>query len=254
MAPAIKEAEKRRVYLATRAIFTGEKAMLRRQSKIRNEITKRSVAMASLTKDMGLQKVLDISRELLEKRIFESNLKAKVEFPELFQSSLEQDAFREGSELDAARSMSEVLENIAETDGEGENAGVDMVEGDLQEAVESAPIQEILESRAGGKSSSFYLFVAVGNILKYPRRVAPSCISAALTFTFTLSVVHSIQDTAPHSQRDSADTGRKLFRVCSEVAAVDHRRRGLRLCQRHRIDQMDAFARQKLPQIPQTGC
>jgi hypothetical protein len=96
--------------------------------------------------------------------------------------------------------MSEVLENIAETDGEVENAEVDVVEEDMQVVADSALKNEITEPIAKGESSSSILFVAVANIFMYPRRVAPSCTDAALTVAFFISVIHSIQDTAPHSQ------------------------------------------------------
>ncbi|KAI0377581.1 hypothetical protein F5Y04DRAFT_264163 [Hypomontagnella monticulosa] len=106
-------ADKRRVYLACRAIFTGDKALLRRAKKVREEVEKRQYALGSLTQDLGVEKVVEIARDLLERRVFESELKAKVEFPELFLSSLDQEVQREASEIDAARSTAEALEEIA---------------------------------------------------------------------------------------------------------------------------------------------
>ncbi|KAI0879796.1 uncharacterized protein GGS22DRAFT_182809 [Annulohypoxylon maeteangense] len=117
-------ADKRRVYLACRAIFAGDKAQLRRPKKVREEIVKRPWALGSLTHDLGIEKVVEILRDLLERRVFESELKAKVEFPELFHSSLDQEVQREASEIDAARSAAEALEEIASAehvDGESED-------------------------------------------------------------------------------------------------------------------------------------
>ncbi|KAI1375489.1 hypothetical protein F4677DRAFT_423017 [Hypoxylon crocopeplum] len=105
-------ADKRRVYLTCRAIFAGDKALLRRQKKVREEVEKRPYALGSLTHDLGIEKVVEILRDLLERRVFESELKAKVEFPELFHSSPNQDVQREASEIDAARSTAEALEEI----------------------------------------------------------------------------------------------------------------------------------------------
>ncbi|EED13694.1 conserved hypothetical protein [Talaromyces stipitatus ATCC 10500] len=62
---------------------------------------------------------------LLEKEIFQSDVKAKIEFPELCHSSPSRDAQRAASENNAARSVAEVLEEVAsredviESDGEG---------------------------------------------------------------------------------------------------------------------------------------
>ncbi|KAI1209798.1 uncharacterized protein F4807DRAFT_90313 [Annulohypoxylon truncatum] len=117
-------ADKRRVYLACRAIFAGDKAQLRRPKKVREEIVKRPWALGSLTHDLGIEKVVEILRDLLERRVFESELKAKVEFPELFHSSPDQEVQRETSEIDAARSAAEALEEIASAehiDGESED-------------------------------------------------------------------------------------------------------------------------------------
>ncbi|KAI0827492.1 hypothetical protein F5Y06DRAFT_283720 [Hypoxylon sp. FL0890] len=105
--------DKRRVYLACRVIFAGDKAHLRRPKKVREEIEKRPFALGSLTHDLGIEKVVEILRDLLERRVFESELRAKVEFPELFHSSPDQEVQREASEIDAARSTAEALEEIA---------------------------------------------------------------------------------------------------------------------------------------------
>ncbi|KAI2465171.1 hypothetical protein F4781DRAFT_425003 [Annulohypoxylon bovei var. microspora] len=114
--------DQRRVYLACRAIFVGDKALLRRPKKVREEIAKRPWALGSLTHDLGTEKVVEILRDLLERRVFESELKAKIEFPELFHSSQDQEVQREASEIDAARSTAEALEEIASAEHiEGES-------------------------------------------------------------------------------------------------------------------------------------
>ncbi|KAI0178499.1 hypothetical protein GGR52DRAFT_578803 [Hypoxylon sp. FL1284] len=109
-------ADRRRVYLACRAIFAGDKAQLRRPKKVREEIEKRPWALGSLNRDLGIEKVVEILRDLLERRVFESELRAKVEFPDLFHSSPGQEAQHEASEIDAAKSTAEALEEIASAD------------------------------------------------------------------------------------------------------------------------------------------
>ncbi|KAI6086747.1 hypothetical protein F4821DRAFT_237878 [Hypoxylon rubiginosum] len=106
-------ADRRRVYLAYRAIFAGDRALLRKPKKVREEVEKRPSVLASLKSDLSTEKVLEILRDLLERRIFESELKAKVEFPDLFHLSPKQEAKREASEIVAAKSTAEALEEIA---------------------------------------------------------------------------------------------------------------------------------------------
>ena len=74
-------------------------------------------SLRPLIKDFGDNKVIDIARILLEGRIFESELRAKIEFPELFLSSPARDVQRAASENDAQRSTAEALEEIASLEG-----------------------------------------------------------------------------------------------------------------------------------------
>ena len=120
--------DKRRVYLACRAIFTGNNAQLRRRKKIRELLEKRKCSLAPLIRDFGITKITEILRILLESQIFQSDLKAKVEFPELFHSSPDRDIQRAESEQNAARSVAEALEEIASVgDPKGE---LDRPDGD----------------------------------------------------------------------------------------------------------------------------
>jgi hypothetical protein len=66
-----------------------------------------------LITDFGFDKIVDIVKALLDQCIFESELKAKIAFPELFQTSPARDVQRNESEDDAARSAAEVLEELA---------------------------------------------------------------------------------------------------------------------------------------------
>lgn len=109
-------ADKRRVYLANRAIFTGDKAQLRQLKKVRKVIDNNKTVLRPLIRDLGADKVVEIARDLLERRIFESELRAKIEFPELFHSSPNQEIQREASEIDAARSVTEAINEITSVD------------------------------------------------------------------------------------------------------------------------------------------
>jgi hypothetical protein len=82
--------QQRSVYLACRAIFTGQKAHLRKQKLVRKELTNHLSVLQPLMRELGTEKVVTILRALLEKHVFESELRAKQEFPDLFRSSPEQ--------------------------------------------------------------------------------------------------------------------------------------------------------------------
>ncbi|KAI1806348.1 hypothetical protein F4811DRAFT_161490 [Daldinia bambusicola] len=104
---------RRRVYLACRAVFVGQKAELRKAKKVREEIERWPQVLRPLTRDLSIENVVEILRDLLTQNIFKSERKAKAEFPDLFYTPPEQDVKREASEIDAAKSTAEVLEEVA---------------------------------------------------------------------------------------------------------------------------------------------
>jgi hypothetical protein len=65
-----------------------------------------------LIRDFGFDKVANIVKTLLDQRVFESELKAKITFPELFQTSPARDVQYNDSENDAARSVAKALEEL----------------------------------------------------------------------------------------------------------------------------------------------
>ncbi len=72
-----------------------------------------------MIRDFGFDKVADIVKTLLDQRVFESELKAKIVFPELFQTSPARDIQRNESENDAARSVAEALEELTSASERG---------------------------------------------------------------------------------------------------------------------------------------
>ena len=58
-------------------------------------------------------------KTLLDQRVFEPELKAKIAFPELFQTSPARDVQRNESENDAARSAAEALEELTSASKRG---------------------------------------------------------------------------------------------------------------------------------------
>jgi hypothetical protein len=84
---AYLSADKRRVFLAYRTVFTGPNAHIRKSKKVQEVIQQHRQSFELLIKDFGFNKVVDIVKALLDQRVFESELKAKIVFPELFRSS-----------------------------------------------------------------------------------------------------------------------------------------------------------------------
>jgi hypothetical protein len=105
--------QRRRVYLACRAIFTGQNALVRKPKKIKELVEEHRRSLKPLIQDIGINKVTEILRTLLEGQIFQSELKAKLQFPELFCSTPGRNIQRAESENNAAKSVAEALEEIS---------------------------------------------------------------------------------------------------------------------------------------------
>jgi hypothetical protein len=138
---AYSAADERRVYLACRPIFAGNNAQLRRHKKIRELVKEHEESLYQLVQDFTTGKVVDIIKTLLERDIFQSDVKANIEFPELYLSSPARDVQREASENDAARSAAEARDEIASRE-DGENESVEEVKSAVlpsnEDDVESA--------------------------------------------------------------------------------------------------------------------
>ncbi|KAJ5016903.1 N-acetyl-6-hydroxytryptophan oxidase ivoB [Colletotrichum sp. SAR 10_99] len=112
--------ERQRVYRTCRAIFSGDAALFRKPKKIKETLLQNRGSLQHVFQEFDEVKLADIVKELLENRLFESDLRAKVEFPELFRTSPQQDAQREASEADAAKSVADCLGEIARFEEEEE--------------------------------------------------------------------------------------------------------------------------------------
>lgn len=109
--------DKQRVYLECREIFSGASAHLRRSKKILKLLNRKEQYLISLNRELTKGKVLDILKILLQKGVFESQEKAKIEFPEIFHSTSILDLQRRVSENDAVTSTAKVLEEVASSEG-----------------------------------------------------------------------------------------------------------------------------------------
>ena len=137
-------AERRRVFLAYRALFAGERAMLRKSKKVREVVQKHKSSFQPLIREFGNDKIIGILKELLAGRIFQSELRAKVEFPELFRSSPARDVQRTTSENDAARSEAEALEEIASLEGKEDDLAGNQAEISEDDAAVDTTAAEVV--------------------------------------------------------------------------------------------------------------
>ncbi|KAK5074428.1 hypothetical protein PMZ80_011243 [Knufia obscura] len=109
--------DERLVYLALKNVFRDTDAQLRRPKKIRELILKRqeSIDVRDLIEAHNIDNVCNVAKALLEQQIFESTLKAKIRFPEVFEVSPAQSAERSASEQEAARTEADAIQVVAET-------------------------------------------------------------------------------------------------------------------------------------------
>ena len=122
-------AERRRVFLAYRTVFNDTNAHIRK-TKVREVVQSHSKSFKPLIRDLDFEQVVDVVKSLLDQSIFESELQAKIAFPELFRSWTARDVQRSASEVDAARSEAEALEvlsSASEQEGAGMGDTVDNV-------------------------------------------------------------------------------------------------------------------------------
>lgn len=119
--------DERRVFLAYRAVFDGNNAQIRQPKAILKVVSQHRQSSQILLKGLGEKHVIGTLKKLLERKVFESELEAKLAFPNLFTTSLAQDVQHNASEADAARSEAEALEDITFLEGDRDDALVDEV-------------------------------------------------------------------------------------------------------------------------------
>jgi methylglyoxal synthase len=110
--------DERHVYLALKNVFCGENAKLRKEKTIKQKVKKfiqgGDVQTQALVAEHNLDKVCHTAKTLLQEQIFESTLRAKMRFPEVFEVSPAQTAERAISEAEAVRSDSHAIRAVVE--------------------------------------------------------------------------------------------------------------------------------------------
>ncbi|KAK6362466.1 hypothetical protein LTS17_012839 [Exophiala oligosperma] len=107
--------DERVVYLALKESFKGADAHIRRAKKVREIIQKaqNNIDVRDLIQQHNLENVCSVTKALLEQQIFESTLKAKIRFPEVFEISPAQTAERAASEAEAARLEADAIKSAS---------------------------------------------------------------------------------------------------------------------------------------------
>ena len=113
--------DQRLVYLHCSSVFKGDRAQIQKLKKVTEVLSNYRQSIKTLTNEFSLDAIAPVAKALLDRKIFESEARAKLYFPELFQPSETQEAEREASEAEVARIEAEtVQETIVTSDEEWE--------------------------------------------------------------------------------------------------------------------------------------
>lgn len=116
---AFDHCERSQIYDRCHAIFSGQKAQLRRRVPVLKELKTNMSSVAPLAKSMGWEKLLQITQQLLQEKVFESKEMAKTKFPELFKSSVPSNSNIQAETRPETTSATVTLSNQAEPEGSG---------------------------------------------------------------------------------------------------------------------------------------
>jgi hypothetical protein len=108
--------DEKTVYLALKGVFSGQSGLIRQEKKVRALIQKQQgqAEIKHLIKEHTIVRLSQTAKALLKDQIFESTLKARERFPEVFEVSPDQTAERAVSELAAAENEDAAFQNVAE--------------------------------------------------------------------------------------------------------------------------------------------
>ncbi|ETN45756.1 uncharacterized protein HMPREF1541_09589 [Cyphellophora europaea CBS 101466] len=167
--------DERSVYLAFKNVFKGPEAQIRTSKKIRKLVQnhQNETDIRDLITEYNHDNVCNSIKSLLEQQIFESTLKAKLKFPEVFDVSPTQSADRAASEAEAAQAEVDVIHDISQGQ---------------QEAGDDFPHAEP-EVEGKGKSSELQPTTAT-NLIKR----APSLYPVYLPYANQHRIMRQVQD------------------------------------------------------------
>ena len=110
---ALKAQRRRRVFLAARPVFVGNNAQIRDRKAVLTVIAEHEPAFTAILQELGKERVVSVIQTLLGDQVFESELKAKLAFPDLYQVSAVRGLQHATSEQEAARSEAEAFREVS---------------------------------------------------------------------------------------------------------------------------------------------
>ncbi|KAL9002129.1 MAG: hypothetical protein Q9188_004921 [Gyalolechia gomerana] len=113
---AISIQDQQRIFLAYRALFEGQNAGVRQAKSIRKILRSGRTLSSPLVQSLGFEKVVSVLKELLQRKVFSSELNAKLAFPVLYETSPEQEARHEASDEGAAKEEAQALQEVEALD------------------------------------------------------------------------------------------------------------------------------------------
>lgn len=130
--------KEQRVFLSYRAVFEGNNAQIRQPKAIKKLVSKHRESARTLLQSLGENQVVDTLKTLLERKVFQSELEAKLTFPKLFTISASQSVQHIASEADAARSEAEALDDVASLHGYDDDDAQDEIKADAPASLNTA--------------------------------------------------------------------------------------------------------------------
>lgn len=107
--------DERAVYMALRKVLAGDDSQPKALKKIKEKIRmENSAELAALIQEHSIERVANVTKRLLEAKVFQSTLVAKLRFPEMFEVSSTQSAGRADPGQEAAGAEDVGLERAAE--------------------------------------------------------------------------------------------------------------------------------------------
>ncbi|KAL8824418.1 MAG: hypothetical protein Q9191_005067 [Dirinaria sp. TL-2023a] len=123
----VSKAERRRsIFLTARRVFVGSSAQIRDRKAIAAVVAQHGAIFQKLNESFGKESVIGVLLSLLDNGIFDSELKAKLAFPELFQVSAVRSLQHDASEQHAAQSEAEAFDRISLANENGEEDDIDV--------------------------------------------------------------------------------------------------------------------------------
>ncbi|RAL03041.1 uncharacterized protein BO80DRAFT_500793 [Aspergillus ibericus CBS 121593] len=111
---AQNDLDERLVYLTCRHIFQGSNSSVRKRKQVMNLIHRNQPGLTDILREYNIDRTCNVVQRLLRDQVFQSSVRAKIRFPELFDVSPAQSADREASEAEAARDEANAVKEISE--------------------------------------------------------------------------------------------------------------------------------------------